>query len=375
MANSDCQVLLVEDGACDARVLELLLASAVQGGFAVERVGCLADALLRLRSPGVDIVLLNLNLPDSAGLETLDAVHEQAPRVPIVVLTATDDEEVAILALGQGAQDYLINGYVNIDLLVRSVRYAIERNRSRQRELRMREAVAGAREVQRRLLPSTAPRLAGFDIAGCCHSAHQCGGDFYDYFYLHDGSLITVVADVAGHGFGPAIVAATVRAYLRAAATLTQEVHEMLALANRLLINDMGDTHLVTVACLKIDPRTMSFTYSAAGQRSYLLHATNERSCLNATSLPFGCSVDEVMFFSPRQRLKQNDLLLLLTDGIWEASSHGEQFGMERILNLTQRQRHKPASEIIEALYSGVREFVGPSVLKDDVTAVVLKIE
>jgi CheY-like chemotaxis protein len=75
MTKAACQILLVEDGAREARVVELLLSSAANGGFCVNRVACLADALLRLASAAVDIVLLNLNLPDSAGLDTLEAVH------------------------------------------------------------------------------------------------------------------------------------------------------------------------------------------------------------------------------------------------------------------------------------------------------------
>lgn len=103
----------------------------------------LEEALRRLVQNDIDVVLLDLSLPDSEGLDTIAAVHSEAPEVPVVVLTGRNDQELAIDAVRHGAQDYLVKGAADLSTLVRSIRYAIERCRNlrdmeqaRQRELR-----------------------------------------------------------------------------------------------------------------------------------------------------------------------------------------------------------------------------------------------
>jgi DNA-binding response OmpR family regulator len=96
--------------------------------FALECVDCLSAGFTRIEHGGVDVVLLDLNLPDSSGLDTFIDLHSRAPNIPIVVLTSTDDESLAAKAVGLGAQDYLVKGKDGSGLLGRSLRYAIERN-------------------------------------------------------------------------------------------------------------------------------------------------------------------------------------------------------------------------------------------------------
>jgi len=125
-------VLLVEDNPRDAELLREALAKQRSGTFHLEWVQTLNAAVERLAKRNVDVVLLDLILPDSQGLDTLITMHARSPWVPVVVLTSSDDdEEVALQALHEGAQDYLLKGYVQIyrNLLGRSLRYAVERHR------------------------------------------------------------------------------------------------------------------------------------------------------------------------------------------------------------------------------------------------------
>lgn len=124
------KVLLVEDNPGDARLIREILTRARGAQFELERVERLSAALERLAAGGIDAILLDLTLPDSTGLDTFFKVHARAPRVPITVLSGFDDEVVAIRAVREGAQDYLVKGQVDRDLLVRALRYAIERKRS-----------------------------------------------------------------------------------------------------------------------------------------------------------------------------------------------------------------------------------------------------
>jgi PAS domain S-box-containing protein len=124
------RVLLVEDNPGDARLLKELLRDA--GEHRLKMVHCdrLAAGLERLKHESFDVMLLDLSLPDADGLNTLIRAHTEAPKIPIVVLTGHDDEALAVRAVRAGAQDYLVKGHVDGQLLVRSIRYASERGRS-----------------------------------------------------------------------------------------------------------------------------------------------------------------------------------------------------------------------------------------------------
>ncbi|MGE5477176.1 MAG: EAL domain-containing protein [Bacteroidales bacterium] len=128
-ASSRRTVLVVEDNPGDARLVELFLLEEVADPFRVLKAANLADALGQLAAEHVDVVLLDLSLPDSFGLDTLARVKAARPLVPVVVLTGTNDEVIALEALRRGAQDYLVKGGGDGDLVRRAIRYAIERSR------------------------------------------------------------------------------------------------------------------------------------------------------------------------------------------------------------------------------------------------------
>src|SRR5882672_2796741 len=124
------RVLLVEDNPGDVRLFLELLRETGAGHVKLEHVDRLSTALERLSNQTFDVVLLDLSLPDAQGLDTLVRAHAHAPSVPIVVLTGLDDQALAVKAVRAGAQDYLVKGRVDGDLLVRSMRYATERARA-----------------------------------------------------------------------------------------------------------------------------------------------------------------------------------------------------------------------------------------------------
>jgi signal transduction histidine kinase len=130
MANENIRVLLVEDNAEQARLLERMLLESDEPIFEVAHFSALRPALDALDLPGNHIVLLDLRLPDSEGLETFLRVQSQAPDLPIVVLTGMDDEALAVETVQRGGQDYLVKGKVDDRGLIRSLRYALERKKS-----------------------------------------------------------------------------------------------------------------------------------------------------------------------------------------------------------------------------------------------------
>src|SRR5574341_111678 len=133
------KVLLIEDNPADAVFIEEILAEAKDFSFDVEWKDRLSIGLERLAKKGVDVVLLDLNLPDSKGFNTFTKTLAQAPEIPIIILTGLDDETLAIRAVRTGAQDYLIKKHVNSSLLVRTIRYAIARRMGEERQFTIEE--------------------------------------------------------------------------------------------------------------------------------------------------------------------------------------------------------------------------------------------
>jgi diguanylate cyclase (GGDEF)-like protein len=123
------KVLFVEAEPDGIAHLREALSESNDGGMELEWVGRLSEALKRLSAEGIDLVLLDLALPDSDGIGTFERLHAFAPEVPIVVLTELDDEEVALATLRGGAQDYLVKNEAGAELVFRSIRYAVERHR------------------------------------------------------------------------------------------------------------------------------------------------------------------------------------------------------------------------------------------------------
>lgn len=140
-------VLIIEDNPGDARLIREMLAEAEVARFRTEVVASLAEGLERLDVDGADVVLLDLSLPDSLGLDSFKGVRDEVPDVPVVVLSGHEDEELAARAVHEGAQDYLVKGQVNAALLGRSLRYAVERQRI---EEQLRHRAEELREADRR---------------------------------------------------------------------------------------------------------------------------------------------------------------------------------------------------------------------------------
>src|SRR3954466_14008496 len=165
---SPLKVLLIEDNAIDARLIQIMLSEAGSGFFELHRSERLKPGLLRLREGDIGLILLDLSLPDSHGLSTFETVHREARGVPVIVMSGLDDQRVAVNAVHEGAQDYLVKGQVSGHLLVRAMRYAIERKRTaeqlaryaeelRQRNFQMEADFNLAREIQQVFLPSQYP--------------------------------------------------------------------------------------------------------------------------------------------------------------------------------------------------------------------------
>lgn len=139
------RILLIEDDRDYALLVQEALREIPTVSFDVVHVDRLDSALRRLQEEIFGIVLLDLSLPDASGLPTFRAIAAQAPETPVVILTGIADERIALQAIQEGAQDYLVKAAVGSDVLVRSIRYSIERHRllARIRETSVRDTASG----------------------------------------------------------------------------------------------------------------------------------------------------------------------------------------------------------------------------------------
>lgn len=136
-------ILMIEDNPADVLYLEEILAELEERPFFIEQAGSLEQGLAKIARKKPAAVLLDLGLPDSIGLPTLHSLFKAEPSLPVLVLTGLDDTDVGVNAVSEGAQDYLVKGRFDAPLLIKAIRYAIERNKLR---IKLQEALA---EVKR----------------------------------------------------------------------------------------------------------------------------------------------------------------------------------------------------------------------------------
>jgi serine phosphatase RsbU (regulator of sigma subunit) len=232
-----------------------------------------------------------------------------------------------------------------------------------------------ARSIQQSLLPKSMPQVPGFDLAAWNKPADQTGGDYYDWQALPDGRILIALADVTGHGIGPALLAAVCRAYSRASFGQQNDFLKAMEQVNTAIAADIGEGRFVTFVA-GIRPNRPELELLSAGHAPLFLYwLKHDRfDKMEAQGLPLGISPD---FLSEAPRILQfasGDLLMLATDGFFEwANASEERFGSERLENSVRASRDKSAAEIISILYEDVLRFAGGTPQKDDLTAIVIK--
>jgi serine phosphatase RsbU (regulator of sigma subunit) len=233
-----------------------------------------------------------------------------------------------------------------------------------------------ARSIQQSLLPNSMPELAGFDVAAWNKAADQTGGDYYDWQALPDGRVVMALADVTGHGIGPALLAAVCRAYSRASFGQHNGFLESMKRINTAISADVREGRFVTFVAAIVGPASSQVELLSAGHAPLFLYwLRHDRfDKIGAQGLPLGISAE--FLSEPPQILsfESGDLLVLTTDGFSEwANPEQELFGSERLEKSVRTNRDKPSAEIIASLYQDVLSFASGTSQKDDLTAIVIK--
>jgi serine phosphatase RsbU (regulator of sigma subunit) len=405
-------VLLVEDNPGDARLLRESVAEAEaqasdeRGGphptargraphlhwVTVER---LDEALRRLEAEPFDVMLLDLSLPDTHGFDTFVRASARAPELPIVVLTGNRDEDLAVQTVQAGAQDYLVKPSMDGSLVVRALRYAIERRRLLQAlqesERRQREI---AYTLQRSLLPPALPRIPGVELGERylpVGEGIEVGGDFYDVFETGPGSWALVIGDVAGKGPQAAAVTALARYTIRAVAPRAPAPGPLLARVNEVILPQISQEMFCTICYASLEP-------TASGARVRLACAGHPLPFLlrspRGPAPPMGPPppakrvgqvrtvgqpgmivgvCPHLALGEEATELAPGDALVFYTDGVTEARRGDELFGESRLAAVIEECTGLTAQRMADRIERAVREFQGGQP-RDDLAIFVVRI-
>jgi serine phosphatase RsbU (regulator of sigma subunit) len=292
----------------------------------------------------------------------IEALVEQSRRITQGELEATSQVESPIAEINAlaDAQEQLRQGII--------ARLQLEKV---ERDLDL------ARDIQRTLLPTAPPVTPGFEVAGWNQPADKTGGDYFDWLELPDGRTILTLADVTGHGIGPALIVAVCRAYMRAAtSTGSASLSEAIARTNELLSVDIPDGRFVTAAIGILNPEQSTLELISAGQAPILFYeaASNTVHNWHADELPLGI-MRGLAFDTPRLiAFKPGDMLLLTTDGFMEwPNAENEQFGTARLETFLRDHHDLEPEVLIERLHEAVLAHAGDVPQGDDLTAVVIR--
>jgi sigma-B regulation protein RsbU (phosphoserine phosphatase) len=264
------------------------------------------------------------------------------------------------------------NGDGSITHFVSVLKDMTERRKIQEQEIELELASA----VQLRLFPTAPPQLSGYDIAGAAFSAEATCGDYFDFVSVANDALVLVVADVSGHGLGPALVMAQTRAYLRSLMQATDDVASIASAVNRFLFADLQDNLFVTMLLVKLDPAAGRLSYvNSAHPSGYIIGASGKVSAeLVSSALPLGLFLDEWTCDKNELVLGAGELAIVVTDGVLESESpDGTEFGAERLLEVVSEHRHGTAKEIVERVHRAVQDFGADLAQVDDITIVVCK--
>jgi sigma-B regulation protein RsbU (phosphoserine phosphatase) len=235
-------------------------------------------------------------------------------------------------------------------------------------------------EVQQSLLPSKAPSIEGLDIAGHSTYCDETGGDYYDYLEvaeLSKSSAALVVGDVMGHGIAAAMLMATARGILRSRCTESGSLGDLLGHLNNLLVEVTGGKRFMTMVLVTIDGERGQLRLSSAGHDSPFIYDPDQDTFieLDAGGLPLGIMEGEQYPESTHGPLPVGSVVLVSTDGVWEARDENEEmFGKDRVREILRNNAHRDARDIACAVRDGVQDFCGEARQLDDITFVIARV-
>ncbi|MFC1761488.1 SpoIIE family protein phosphatase [Planctomycetota bacterium] len=244
----------------------------------------------------------------------------------------------------------------------------------------LKESLELARTIQQNLLPKKAPTLKGFDIAARCLYCDETGGDYYDFIDLRQnssGKVGLALGDVTGHGIGAALLMAAVRSVLHAESRhCRDDLVGLFHTMNNQIARDTEEDKFVTFFYGLLDETNHSLTWASAGHDPALHYQSHNGQIVELpnTGMLMGLFEDTHFDKAGPVFLQSGDILVVGTDGIWEAQNpHGEYFGKERLCALIRNADSRSADTLCADVVQQVTDFIAPGRRMDDITLIVVK--
>ena len=329
-------------------------------------------------------MLLDLGLPDATGLDALTAVLELAPSIAVLVLTGLSDEYRGTEAVAVGAQDYLVKGSIDGQLLMRAVRYAVERKRADESMRRLFASEARAAEnarLERGLLPEALLRSGQFTVeASYRPGRHQSllGGDFFDVIECDDGTVFGLIGDVAGHGPDEAALGVCLRIAWRTLVLSGTDPDRIFPAMNAVLVSERSiDEVFATVAMVRVDPTAGRLRMWRAGHPLPLLVGSRSVQPLPEGDGDVALGVlDDDDWQATEHPVAARGTIALFTDGLlegYDGQAPGRRLGEAGLYAVIESllARGLVGDELLDTLLAEVRERNGDE-LTDDVAVVLL---
>lgn len=236
-----------------------------------------------------------------------------------------------------------------------------------------------AQDIQRILLPSTAPVINGYEIAGINIPASRVSGDYYDYINITDNHTGIVIADVSGKGVPASLIMATCRSVLRSSAPGMLSAAEALHRVNRLIYPDIKEDMFISMAYLILDHNSNKITLCRAGHDAPIHYSAASQTVVKINPPGMALGIDSGSVFNRIANdftltMEKDDCLILYTDGVTEAlDSKGMEFGMRNMIQSIQASACGGASAIIARLTDDLKAFTGTQPQNDDITLIVIR--
>ncbi len=293
----------------------------------------------------------------------------------------------SVRAIGEGTMVAEVGGSGNeeIDEIARAFNEITAKFRAAQGNLveqeRLQKEMQVAQEIQQSLLPRVVPELEGYEIGALYRAAKEVGGDYYDFVQVDDRTVGVVVADVSGKGVPGSLVMTMIRTALRMEARGNRSASDVMARMNTFVTEDMKKGMFVTMFYVVLDSVNRVVTYASAGHNPMILYRGESDATyfLKPKGIPVGIDAPDADLFRrtisvERLTLKQEDMLVVYTDGITEAMNPArEQFGEGRLLAAIKRYGHLTAQEFSQELDREIHEFTLGAPQNDDITLVAIK--
>ncbi|MFF7235150.1 fused response regulator/phosphatase [Streptomyces collinus] len=335
-------VLLVEDDDGDALLVEELLLD-TDLPHSLKRCRTAAEARLALEAAPVDCVLLDLHLPDASGVETVHAVQGDTSAA-IIVLTGLDEPRAGVDALAAGAQDYLVKGKVEPELMQRAVRYAVQRKQAERANAALQigrlRAAENAR-LERGLLPEPLLSSAAVTASSRYYPGRAqalLGGDFLDVVQTDDGQVHAVIGDVSGHGPDAAALGVCLRIAWRALTLGGHRDQHLLRLLEQIHIAERAGSDLFTTCTLiTLDPEAATLTLHLAGHHEPLITTPDgTRQVEAAHGIALGIAPGLGAWPATTLALPAEGALTAYTDGLIEGfvDGTGTRLGVDGLLGI-----------------------------------------